>query len=81
MFGKARIRKWITKGKKTGSIRKETDNNPGYGVSVGQLQADQPVLVPQLSGKITSACIWSSQAIVTHFNELTYMKLTRSKIQ
>ena len=38
IFGTERKREKITKGNKTGSIRKETDNNPGAGVSVDQLQ-------------------------------------------
>ena len=38
MFGTERRRKWKTKCKKSGSIRKETGNKPGYVVSVDQLQ-------------------------------------------
>ena len=34
MFVTARRRQWITKGKKSYFIRKETDNNTGAGVSV-----------------------------------------------
>ena len=34
MFGTERRRKWRKKWNKSGSIRKETDNNPGYGVPV-----------------------------------------------
>ena len=38
MFGTSMGRKWITKGKKSGSIIKETDNHPVSGVSVDGLQ-------------------------------------------
>ena len=39
MFVTAMTKQWITKVNKPGSIRKETDNNPGYGVSVDQLHS------------------------------------------
>ena len=81
MFGTERRREWITKVDKPGSIRKETDNNPGYGVSVDQLQSYQTVLVPQFSGKITSAYIWATQVMADHFIDLTYVQLIRSTIQ
>ena len=63
------------------SIQKVTDNNPGAGVSVEQLQSYQPVLVPQFSVKITSARIWSDQVIMDHFSELTYVHLMKSTSQ
>ena len=81
MFGTERRREWITKVDKPGSIRKETDNNPGYGVSVDQLQSAQPGLVPQLSGKLTSARIWSAQLMVDQFSDLSYLKLMRNTSQ
>ena len=40
-----------------------------YVVSVDQLHSDQTVLVPQLSGKLTSARIWSAQVMVGHFSD------------
>ena len=61
--------------------RKESDNNPGYVVSVDQLQSSHPVLVSQFSCKLTSACIWSAQVMMDHFNELTYLHLMRSTNQ
>ena len=42
IFVTARRRQWVTKGKKSGSIKKDTDKNTGYGVSEDQLQSDQP---------------------------------------
>ena len=60
MFGKERRREWRKKGKESRSIRKYTDNKPADGVSVDQLQSDQPVLGPKLLDKLTSARIWIS---------------------
>ena len=40
MFGTSRKNQLITNGNKSGSIRNETDNKPGYGVSVDQIQSD-----------------------------------------
>ena len=81
MFLISRRRKLITKGNKLGSIIKDTDNKAGYGVSVDQLQSDQPELVPQFSGKLTSARIWSVKLMVNHFSDLTYVNLIGSTIQ
>ena len=55
MFGTSSRRQWITRGNKSGSIRKYTDNETGYAVSVDKLQSAQPILVSQFSGKLTSA--------------------------
>ena len=57
MFGRASGRQWMTKGKKSESIGKETINKPGSGVSVDQIQSDQEELVSQFSGKFISAHI------------------------
>ena len=81
MFGTLSRSKWITKGKKSGSIRKENGNNPGDEVSVDQLQLDQPELVPQFSGKLTSTHIWSAQVMMDHFSDVTYLYLIRSTSQ
>ena len=81
MFGIAKRRIWITKGKKPGSIRKEIDNNPGASVSVEQLQSANTGLVPQFSGKLTSVLIWTSQVMVDHFSDITFVHLMRSTIQ
>ena len=81
IFGTERRSKWKTKGNKSGSIRKETDNKPGYGISVDQLQSYQPGLVPQFLGEITRARIWYTQVMVYHFSDLTYVRLVISTIQ
>ena len=66
---------------KSGDIRKYTDNKPVYTVSVDQLQSYNPELVPQLSGKITSAHIWAAQVMVDHFGDSTYVQIFISTIQ
>ena len=81
MFGTERKRKWIKRGKKLGSTRKNTDKNPGAAVSVYQIQLDKPGLVPQFSGKLTSTRIWVDQVMVNHFGDLTYVHLMRSTSQ
>ena len=40
-----------------------------------RIQLDRPGLVPQFSGKLTNAHIWSAQVMVYHFSYLTYVKL------
>ena len=75
MFGTSRIRQYITKGDKPGSIRKKNYNKPGDAVSVDQLQSGQLGLVPQLSGKLTSVRIWAAQVMVDQFSYLTYVHL------
>ena len=80
-FGTVRRKKWTTKGKKSGSIFRDTENKTGAEVSVYQLQSDQPLLVPQFSVELTSAQIWSIQLIVNHFSDLNYVQLMRSTIQ
>ena len=48
MFGTSSRRQCITKGNKSGSIKKETDNNPGAVVSVDQLQSAHKISFPKL---------------------------------
>ena len=69
--------KWIPKVNKQESIRKDTYNKPEYGISLYQLWSSQPGLVPQFSGKLTSARVWSTQVMVNHFSDLTYLHLMR----
>ena len=81
MFGTASRRQWRKKGNKSGSIRKETDNNLVYWLSIDQLQSAQTELAPQLSGKLTSARICAVQVMAEHFSGLTYVQLMRITIQ
>ena len=81
MFEKARRSQRRTKGKKSGTIRKETDKNPGSRVSVDQLESSQSGLFPQLAGKLARAHILAAQVMVDHFRGLTYVHLMRSTSQ
>ena len=64
IFGTARRMQCRTKGKKPGSIIKDTYNKLGSTRSVYQLQLSHPGFVPQFSGKITSACISNFQVML-----------------
>ena len=69
--------KWIPKVNKQESIRKDTYNKPEYGISLYQLWSSQPGLVPQFSGKLTSARVWSTQVMVNNLSDLTYVHMMR----
>ena len=73
IFGTARRRQWRKKVNISGSIRKETENKSVAALSVNQPYSSQPLLVSKLSGKLTSACIWTAQVIVDLFSDLTYV--------
>ena len=74
MFVTERMSQRRIKWKKSDSTKKETDNKTGAGVSVYQFHSDQPVLVPQLSGKLTCVSNWVDQVMVGHISDLTYGK-------
>ena len=57
MFGTESRSQWRKKGKKSDFIWKGTDNKPRAALFVDQIQSDQTGLVPQFSGKLTSARI------------------------
>ena len=63
------------------SIIKDTENEAVYVVSLDQLQSSQLGLVPQLSGKFTSASIWDAQVIVDDFSDLIYVHIMISTSQ
>ena len=65
-FGTAHRRPWRVKGKKSGSIRKDTHVEPGDGVSVDQIISSQPGLIPQMSGYLTSERLWGCTTFVDH---------------
>ena len=57
-FGTAHCRPWHTKSKASGSIHTADHVEPGDGVLMDQIVPAQPCLIPQMSGFITSRCIW-----------------------
>ena len=56
-FGQANGRPWRTKGNKSGSIKREQDKDPGDGTSIDHIVSEQPVLIPQMAGYLTSNII------------------------
>ena len=78
IFGIARKSQWM---KKKVFKSKETNNNPQAGVSVDQIQSAHPGLVPQFSGKLTSARTWSAQTMVDYFIYITYVHPMKSTSQ
>ena len=81
IFGTSRILQWRKKVNKSGSIRKDTGNEPGDAVSVYQLHSDHTGVVPQFSSKLKNAHIWSAQVMVYHVSGWTYVHLIRITIQ
>jgi hypothetical protein len=80
-FGKAHKRPWRTKGKKSGSIRREDELAAGDGVSVDQLVSAQPGLIPQVSGTLTSARIMGATVFVDHATQFIYAHLMKDLTQ
>ena len=80
LFGTAHCRPWRTK-KKAGTIRRDSDDNPGKGVSTDQRVSAQAGLIPQLSGHLTRAKIWGATIFVDHFSDHVHMHLMRSVSQ
>ena len=77
-FGQAHKRLWKTKGKHTNPIRYKDDVNPGNCVSIDNFFSVQPVLVPQISGYLTSDQIRGITLFVNHATDYTYGHLMRS---
>ena len=48
IFGTEIRQTWWTKGNKSGSVHKDTDNKTEYSVSVDHIKSDHPGLVTQL---------------------------------
>ena len=67
------------KGKKSGSISKDTNYKPGARVSVYQIQSYLTGLVLQLSGKLTSACIWDSLEAAAEKRRVSHIRLTMTR--
>ena len=50
---------------------------PGDGVSVDQIVSAQPVLIPQMSGFLTSKRIWGCTTFVDHVSDYVYVHLMK----
>ena len=74
-FGKGHRRPWRSKGKKSGTIQKKKEVEPGDGVSADQIVSAQPGLVPQMSGFLTKDRIWGATTFVDHVSDYVYVHL------
>eukprot|EP00956_Cyclotella_meneghiniana_P015820 scaffold24563_cov43-Cyclotella_meneghiniana.AAC.8 len=77
-FGKAHKRPWLSKGKRSSPIRKESDTQVGDCVSTDQIVSAQPGLIPQMNGFLTSDRIRGVTVFVDHASDFTYGHLMRS---
>lgn len=77
-FGAAHRRPWRVKGKKAGSIRKETETAPGDGTSVDQIVSAQPGLLPIMEGDHSSDRIWGATTFCDHVSNFVYVHLMRN---
>ena len=83
-FGQAHRRPWRskrTKDGKTSKIRKDSDTTSGPSVSIDQLISAQPGLVPQVSGRLTSARIWAATIFLDHCSRHVHVHLMRDQTQ
>ena len=77
VFGMSHRRPWRSKGA-YGSIRKDTETDPGDCVSMDQLVSAQPGLISQMSGYLTNLRIWGATIFVDHVSDYVYVALMRN---
>jgi hypothetical protein len=77
-FGAAHRRPWRVKGKKSGSICKAKEVEPGDGQSIDQIVSAQPGLIPQMSGFLTSERYFGATTIVDHVSDYVYVHLMKN---
>ena len=76
IFGTSHRRPWRSK-KTPGTIRKDTETEPGDCVSIDQIVSAQPGLIPQMSGYLTNMRIWGATVFVDHVSDYTHVALMR----
>ena len=76
-FGVAHCRPGQTKGKKSGSISRLDQTNIGDGGLVYHIASAQPVLIPQMSGFLTSQHFWGCITFMDHVSKYVYVHLMR----
>ena len=74
VFGRAHRRPWRNKGA-PGTIRKDSETEPGHFISIDQLVSAQPGLIPQMSGFLTNQRIWGATVFVDHVSDYVYVFL------
>jgi hypothetical protein len=74
-FGTAHWRPWRMRGKASGSICCPEHILPRDGILVDQKESAQPGLIPQMSGFLTSCCIWGCTTFCYHVSDFVYIHL------
>ena len=74
-FGTAHRCLWRTRGKASESIHHPEHILPGDSVFVDQIVSAQPGLIPQMSGFLTSHCIWGCTTFCDHVSDFIYVHL------
>ena len=75
MMGKQHKKPWRSKGRTTGSIRKDSDSFPGARTSVDQMISPFGGLIPQMKGRLMRAKYYAATVFVDHFSDYTYVHL------
>ncbi len=68
---------WHWHNKASGSIRCPEHVLPGNSVLMDQIVSAQPGLIPQMSGFLTSSCIWGCTMFCNHVSDIFYVFLMR----
>ena len=68
LFGRSHLQTWRFK-KTPGTIRKESETEPGDFVSIDQVVSAQPGLISQISGYLTNMRIWGAKVFVYHVSD------------
>ena len=76
VFGWSHRQPWRSK-KTPGTIRKESETEPGNCVSIDHIVSAQPGLIPQTSGYLINKRIWGARVFVDHVLEYTNVALMR----
>ena len=74
IFGRSHRRPWRSK-KAPGTIRKDSETEPGDCVSIDQIISAQPGLIPQQTGYLTSMRIWGATVFVDHVSDFPFVAL------
>ena len=67
-------RPWRSK-KTPGTIRKESETEPGDCISIVQIVSAQPGLIPQISGYLTNMRIWGATVFVDNVSDYKHVAL------
>ena len=63
---------WQTEGNKIGLVHIPDQTNPVYGILVDQIVSTQPVIIPKISGILTSHRFWGCTTFMDHVSHYVY---------